>query len=75
MLELYELGSLVLPVGQSVQEEYGMGEAIHSLSQIDLRAQEFQDMEVARRLQEEELMVPTPLLYQWKNLISTILIH
>ncbi|XP_060797809.1 coiled-coil domain-containing protein 50 isoform X2 [Neoarius graeffei] len=42
--------------GQSVQEEYGMGEAIHSLSQIDLRAQEFQDMEVARRLQEEELM-------------------
>lgn len=64
MLELYELGSLVLPVGRSVQEEYGMREAIHGLSQIDLRTQELRDMEVARRLQEEELMVPIPLLYK-----------
>ncbi|KAK3533418.1 hypothetical protein QTP70_020787 [Hemibagrus guttatus] len=42
--------------GRSVQEEYGVREAMHSLSQIDLRAQEIKDMEVARRLQEEELL-------------------
>ncbi|MCJ8738002.1 hypothetical protein PDJAM_G00030620 [Pangasius djambal] len=42
--------------GRSVQEEYGMREAMQGLSQIDLRAQELRDMEVARRLQEEELM-------------------
>lgn len=52
-----DLGSLVPPVGRSVQEEYGVREAVHGLSQIDLRAQELKDMEVARRLQEEELMV------------------
>ncbi|KAM9461904.1 coiled-coil domain-containing protein 50 isoform 2-T2 [Clarias gariepinus] len=42
--------------GRSAQEEYGMKEAMHGLSQMDLRAQEFKDMEVARRMQEEELM-------------------
>lgn len=66
MLELYELGSLVPPVGRSVQEEYGMREAMHGLSQIDLRAQEFTDMELARRLQEEELMVPYHLYINGK---------
>ncbi|XP_026803075.3 coiled-coil domain-containing protein 50 isoform X3 [Pangasianodon hypophthalmus] len=42
--------------GRSVQEEYGMREAMQGLSQMDLRAQELRDMEVARRIQEEELM-------------------
>lgn len=55
--EWCELDSLALPVGRGAQEEYGMREAVHGLSQIDLRAQELKDMEVARRLQEEELMV------------------
>lgn len=53
-----EFGSLVLPVGRRVQEEYGMRDAMQGLSQMDLRSQELQDMEVARRLQEEELKVP-----------------
>lgn len=30
---------------------------MHGLSQMDLRSQEVKDMEVARRLQEQELMV------------------
>ncbi|KAF4083503.1 hypothetical protein AMELA_G00142470 [Ameiurus melas] len=42
--------------GRNVQEEYGVREAIHGLSQIDLRTQELRDLEVARRLQEEELL-------------------
>ncbi|TTK63271.1 Coiled-coil domain-containing protein 50 [Bagarius yarrelli] len=42
--------------GISQQEEYGVREAMEGLSQIDLQALEFKDMEVARRLQEEELM-------------------
>lgn len=44
-----------------------MREAVHGLSQIDLRAQEIKDMEVARRLQEEELKVRIPLLYQQEH--------
>lgn len=43
-----------------MQEEYGVREVMHSLSQIDLRAQEVKDMEVARILQEEELLVCIP---------------
>ncbi|XP_027008021.2 coiled-coil domain-containing protein 50 isoform X2 [Tachysurus fulvidraco] len=41
--------------GRSAQEEYGVREAVHGLSQIDLRAQEIKDLEVARILQEQEL--------------------
>lgn len=41
-----------------MQEEYGMKEAMHGLAQIDLQTQEVTDMELARRLQEEELVVP-----------------
>ncbi|XP_046713808.1 coiled-coil domain-containing protein 50 isoform X2 [Silurus meridionalis] len=42
--------------GRGVQEEYGLKDAMHGLSQIDLRAQELRDMEVARKIQEEEIM-------------------
>lgn len=57
----------MLPAGRSAQEEYGMKEAMHGLSQMDLRAQEFKDMEVARRMQEEELMVPITRLYKFRS--------
>uniref|UniRef100_A0A3B5KYC1 Uncharacterized protein n=1 Tax=Xiphophorus couchianus TaxID=32473 RepID=A0A3B5KYC1_9TELE len=35
--------------------EYGLTEATKGLTNLDLREQELKDMEVARRLQEEEL--------------------
>ncbi|XP_029487878.1 zinc finger CCCH domain-containing protein 13-like isoform X2 [Oncorhynchus nerka] len=35
--------------------EYGMGEATQGIAQLDLREQEILDMEVARKLQEEEV--------------------
>lgn len=54
-----------------MQEEYGMREAMHGLSQIDLRTQEVRDMEVARRLQEEELMVPQHFYTNGRRSIST----
>ncbi|XP_036441990.1 coiled-coil domain-containing protein 50 isoform X3 [Colossoma macropomum] len=41
--------------GRIVRGEYGMKEATQGLAQMDLREQELKDMEVARRLQEEEL--------------------
>lgn len=37
--------------------EYGLTEATQGLTDLDLREQELKDMEVARRLQEEELRV------------------
>ncbi|XP_056132969.1 coiled-coil domain-containing protein 50 [Lampris incognitus] len=35
--------------------EFGLSEATQGLTQLDLREQEFHDMEVARKLQEEEI--------------------
>lgn len=39
-----------------------MKEAMQGISQMDLRAQEIRDMEVARRLQQDELKVPILLI-------------
>ncbi|KAK7137147.1 hypothetical protein R3I93_017272 [Phoxinus phoxinus] len=41
--------------GRKVRGEYGMNEATHGLANLDLQDQELKDMEVARRLQEEEI--------------------
>uniref|UniRef100_A0A3B1K620 Coiled-coil domain containing 50a n=1 Tax=Astyanax mexicanus TaxID=7994 RepID=A0A3B1K620_ASTMX len=41
--------------GRIVRGEYGVKEATQGLAQMDLREQELKDMEVARKLQEEEL--------------------
>ncbi|KAL6468767.1 hypothetical protein MHYP_G00222910 [Metynnis hypsauchen] len=41
--------------GRIVRGEYGMKEATQGLAQMDFREQELKDMEVARKLQEEEL--------------------
>ncbi|XP_051549680.1 coiled-coil domain-containing protein 50-like isoform X1 [Myxocyprinus asiaticus] len=41
--------------GRKVRGEYGMREATHGLAQLDLQELELKDMEVARRLQEEEI--------------------
>ncbi|XP_072516339.1 coiled-coil domain-containing protein 50 isoform X2 [Salminus brasiliensis] len=41
--------------GRIVRGEYGVKEATQGLAQMDLREQELIDMEVARKLQEEEL--------------------
>lgn len=37
--------------------EYGLSEATQGLTRLDLREQELRDMEVARRMQEEEIKV------------------
>ncbi|XP_039985314.1 coiled-coil domain-containing protein 50 [Xiphias gladius] len=37
------------------ETEYGLSEATEGLTKLDLRAQELKDMEVARKLQEEEI--------------------
>ncbi|XP_067272215.1 coiled-coil domain-containing protein 50 isoform X2 [Pseudorasbora parva] len=41
--------------GRKVRGEFGMKEATHGLAQLDLQDLELKDMEVARRLQEEEI--------------------
>ncbi|XP_018612918.2 coiled-coil domain-containing protein 50 isoform X1 [Scleropages formosus] len=41
--------------GRKVRGEYGMREATQGVSRMDLREQELKDLEVARKLQEEEL--------------------
>ncbi|KAL4630727.1 coiled-coil domain-containing protein 50 isoform X1 [Arapaima gigas] len=41
--------------GKKVRGEYGIREATQGISRMDLREQELKDLEVARRLQEEEL--------------------
>ncbi|XP_051980132.1 coiled-coil domain-containing protein 50 isoform X2 [Xyrauchen texanus] len=41
--------------GRKVRGEYGMREATHGLAHLDLQELELKDMEVARRLQEEEI--------------------
>ncbi|KAK9967434.1 hypothetical protein ABG768_001835 [Culter alburnus] len=41
--------------GRKVRGEYGMKEATHGLAHLDLQDQELKDMEVARKLQEEEI--------------------
>lgn len=37
--------------------DYGLSEATQGLMKLDVRKQELKDMEVARKLQEEELKV------------------
>ncbi|XP_077389303.1 coiled-coil domain-containing protein 50 isoform X3 [Festucalex cinctus] len=41
--------------GTFVEGEYGPGEAAQDLNKLDLREQELNDLEVARRMQEEEV--------------------
>ncbi|XP_065103209.1 coiled-coil domain-containing protein 50 isoform X2 [Paramisgurnus dabryanus] len=41
--------------GRRMHREYGMTEATHGLANLDLQDQELIDLEVARRLQEEEI--------------------
>lgn len=48
---------LVPPVGRVPRGEYGVKEATQGMAQMGLREQELRDMEVARKLQEEELKV------------------
>nr|XP_061791021.1 coiled-coil domain-containing protein 50-like [Nerophis lumbriciformis] len=38
-----------------IDPEYGLGEATRDMTKLDLREQELKDMEVARRMQEEEV--------------------
>lgn len=54
---LWTDGLAVPPAGRKVRGEYGMKEATHGLAQLDLHDQEFRDLEVARKLQDEELKV------------------
>lgn len=42
-------------IGESA--EFGLSEATQGLTKLDLREQELRDMEVAKKLQEEELKV------------------
>lgn len=39
------------------ETEYGVSEATKGLAKLDIREQELKDMEVARKLQEEEVKV------------------
>lgn len=39
------------------EKEYGLNEATKGLVKLDLRDQELKDMEVARKLQDEEVKV------------------
>lgn len=39
------------------ENEFGLSEATEGLTKLDLREQELKDMEVARRLQDEEIKV------------------
>ncbi|KAI1889282.1 hypothetical protein AGOR_G00177540 [Albula goreensis] len=41
--------------GRKVRGEFGMREATQGITRLDLREQELRDLEVARRLQEEEM--------------------
>uniref|UniRef100_A0A3B3QYF5 Coiled-coil domain-containing protein n=1 Tax=Paramormyrops kingsleyae TaxID=1676925 RepID=A0A3B3QYF5_9TELE len=41
--------------GRMAHSEYGMRDVVQGLGQMDLREQEIRDLEVARKLQEEEL--------------------
>ncbi|TRY96937.1 hypothetical protein DNTS_014283 [Danionella cerebrum] len=41
--------------GRKIRGDYGMKEATHGMDQLDLHDQELKDMEVARRLQQEEI--------------------
>uniref|UniRef100_A0A8C1ZD56 Coiled-coil domain containing 50 n=1 Tax=Cyprinus carpio TaxID=7962 RepID=A0A8C1ZD56_CYPCA len=41
--------------GRKVRGEFGLKEATHGLAHLDLQDQELKDLEVARRLQEEEI--------------------
>ncbi len=43
--------------GRKPRGEYGMKEATHGLAHLDLQDQELIDLDVARKLQEEELKV------------------
>lgn len=39
------------------ETEYGVSEATKGLTKLDIREQELKDMEVARKMQEEEIKV------------------
>lgn len=41
------------------ETEYGVSEATKGMTKLELREQELKDMEVARRMQEEEMKVRT----------------
>lgn len=43
--------------GEFVEGEYGLDEATKDLTKLDLREQELKDLEVARRMHEEEVKV------------------
>lgn len=53
------------PAGRKVRGEYGMKEATQGLAHLDLQDQELKDMEVARKLQEEEIKVSRVNLSRW----------
>ncbi|KAM9797163.1 coiled-coil domain-containing protein 50 isoform 1-T1 [Syngnathus typhle] len=53
-----ETGRIVLKGSEAfVEGELGVGEATRDLTKLDLREQELKDLEVARRMQEEEVKV------------------
>lgn len=45
------------------ETEYGVSEATSGLTKLDLREQELKDMEVARKLQEEEIKVRRNIMF------------
>lgn len=45
------------------ETEYGLSEATKGLTKLDLREQELKDMEVARRMQEEEVKVRKEMIH------------
>lgn len=51
--------------------EYGLNEATKGITKLDLREQELKDMEVARKLQEEELKVREENL-DWRYTFKTL---
>lgn len=63
---------MVTPAGRIVhrvsgaviaETEYGLSEATKGLTKLDLREQELKDMEVARRMQEEEVKVRKEMIH------------
>lgn len=54
------------PAGRKPRGDYGMEVATHGLAHLDLQDQELIDLEVARKLQEEEIKV------SWVSLVVII---
>lgn len=57
------------------ETEYGLSEATKGLTKLDLREQELKDMEVARKLQEEEIKVRKGTGGTFDSLMGTIWSH